>query len=96
MGGERVVMIEEDGLCRLRWITKLISGMDGHVLHNRVLQRPIQRLYPLEMMEKCGTDDTTTKSNEIFEEEAHEMHSRPHRRETRNRIAAYAALDTDS
>lgn len=82
MGGEWVVMIEEDGLWRLRWITKLISGMDGHVraavLHNCVLQRPIQRLYPLEMTEKCGTNDTTTKSNEIFEEEAHEMHSRPH------------------
>ena len=56
-----VVIVEEDkprGLWRLGRITKLITGRDGYVRGavlrisgNNVLQRPIQKLYPLEVMQ---------------------------------------------
>ena len=59
--GDIVLVEEEDkpqGIWKLARVTSLIAGKDGHtrgaILHvpssggNGVLQRPIQRMYPLE------------------------------------------------
>ena len=77
---EDVVMIHEDdkprGLWRLGRITKLIIGKDGHlrgavlcVSGDRTLQRPIQKLFPLEISEKQAEQ----QAPEIAEQQAREM-----------------------
>ena len=128
---EDVVMIHEDdkprGLWRLGRITKLIIGKDGHVRGavlrvsgDRTLQRPIQKLFPLEIseqqakqqacemtmsegqLEDSESGETRIQHDSISDDSSKEsqdkLDSRPQRAaaiDARNRLAAYASMDTD-
>jgi len=112
-----VVLVEEEnkprGLWKLGRISGLITGKDGHtrgaILHvpssggDGVLQRPIQRLYPLEIMEKPKSIvsepvETIVDHAENSETEKY-VQWRPRRAaaiEARNKLAVCATLENDS
>ena len=110
-----MVVIHEDdkprGLWRLGRITKLITGKDGHVRaavlrvsKDCSLQRPIQKLFPLEIAQQRAPETTTTadeaepQHEDSREERQDKVDSRPQRAaavDARRRLAAYAALDSD-
>ena len=72
-----IVLVEDDDKPRALWklakVTDLITGRDGHtrgaILHvpsggHGVLQRPLQRLYPLEVTTQQGTSVETTDNGQ--------------------------------
>ena len=112
---EDVVVIEEDdkprGLWKLGRIIELITSKDGHiraavlrVAGNRILQRPIQKIYPLEIIQQQAQEVITSEEKQIQEVITSENKSadldksqcsRPQRAaavKARKRLTAYAAL----
>ena len=108
-----MVVIEEDDKPRRLWklgrIIELITSKDGHiraavlrVAGNCILQRPIQKIYPLEIIQQQAQEVTTSEEKQIQEVTTSEdksadldksQCSRPQRAvEARKRLTAYAAL----